>query len=153
MRTTLISILLIFIFGCSDNVFGDQIKTYLFEVDVGLEQDENGYYILPMIDSFNGQVFHKFTVDTNNPKENQFVYWDCETSYEMHIMMGYSEEIDILNHASYTGSDRHAHSMFGPFVEMIGDTVTIFVGYVDSIYDVEYTETFSVILQGAEGCY
>jgi hypothetical protein len=153
MRNTLISILLIFICGCSNNVFGDQIKTYPFELEVGLEQDDNGYYILPMIDSFNGQVLHKFTVNTNNPTENQFVYWDCETQMEMHIMDGWTEDIDIVNHASYTGSDEHAHSMFGPFVEMTGDTVTIFVGYVDSIYDVEYTETFSVILQGAEGCY
>ena len=36
--------------------------------------------------------------------------------------------------------------MFGPHSSMVGDTVMVYVGYVDSIYDVEYTQIIDIIL-------
>lgn len=131
-------------------VCADSIETYEHELVVGLEQDNNGYYLLPMMNSTNGQVLHMFTLDTNNPVENQFVAWSCDTQQEVEIMMGHTEMINIINTASYTGNDELAHTMFGPFVEMIGDTVNVMVEYTDSWYGVYYHEQFSVILEEIE---
>ena len=70
-----------------------------------------------------------------------------EIKDEMHIMDGWMEDVDIINHASYTGNDELAHTMFGPWVEMIGDTVTISFEYTDSWYKVYYHDQFQVILK------
>jgi len=149
MKLRILTIISALLFtGCeSCLVCADSIETYEYELQVGLELDSNGYYILPMMNSTNGQVLHKFTLDTNNPNENQFVWWDCESQYEMHIMDGWMEDVDIINHASYTGNDELAHTMFGPWVEMIGDTVTISFEYTDSWYKVYYHDQFQVILK------
>jgi len=149
MKLRILTIISALLFtGCDTCIVcADSIETYEYELQVGLELDSNGYYILPMMNSTNGQVLHKFTLDTNNPHENQFVWWDCESQFEMHIMDGWMEDVDIINHASYTGSDELAHTMFGPWVEMIGDTVTVSFEYTDSWYKVYYTEQFQVILK------
>ena len=52
----------------------------------------------------------------------------------------------IINHSSYTDEIGEAHTMFGPHNSMVGDTVMVYVGYVDSIYDVEYTQIIDIIL-------
>ena len=41
--------------------------------------------------------------------------------------------------------------MFGPHNSMVGDTVMVYVGYVDSIYDVEYTQSGGDVERVAEG--
>ena len=43
-----------------------------------------------------------------------------------------------------------ANTMFGPQTWMAGDTVQVFVGYLDSIHDVEYFESFYVILESID---
>ena len=150
-KLMIIAITLLFT-GCDTCIIcnDDEVQIYDYELIVDLEQDTNGYYILPMINASNNQVLHKFTLDTNNPEPNQFVWWDCDTQYEMNILDNHSEWIDIINHASYTGYNEEAYTMFGPFVELTGDTVMVYVGYVDSEYGIEYSTTFSVILQGAQ---
>mgnify|MGYP001159502148 FL=1 len=55
--------------------------------------------------------------------------------------------VDIINKASYTGCDDEAHTMFGPWTEMIGDTVKVSFEYQDSWYGVYYHEQFQVILK------
>ena len=55
--------------------------------------------------------------------------------------------MDIINHSSYTNDVGDAFTMFGPQISMVGDTVTIYVGYVDYEYDIEYSEYFYVILE------
>jgi len=133
--------------GCDTCIVcADSIETYEYELKVGLEQDENGYYILPMMNPTNGQVLHKFTLDTNNPNENQFVYWDCDTQW-IYDYMNNDIPVDIINHASYTGCDEEAHTMFGPWTELIGDTVKVSFEYTDSWYGVYYHEQFQVILK------
>ena len=62
--------------------------------------------------------------------------------------MGTLHSVDINNHSSYTDALGQANTMFGPQVFMVSDTVIVYVGYTDSIYDVEYMKTFSVILEG-----
>ena len=149
MKLKILTIISALLFtGCDTCIVcADSIETYEYELKVGLEQDENGYYILPMMNPTNGQVLHKFTLDTNNPNEYQFVYCDCDTQFEFGIIDDHTEMVDIINHASYTGCDEEAHTMFGPWTELIGDTVKVSFEYQDSWYGVYYHEQFSVILQ------
>ena len=92
------------------------------------------------------QALIRFTAHTNNP-EIQFVWWDCNTTWD-YDFMGTLHSVDIINHSSYTAALGQANTMFGPQVFMVSDTVIVYVGYTDSIYDVEYMKTFSVILEG-----
>ena len=145
-----LSIVFFILVGCSDNPIGVQeTQTYSFELNTGLEQDENGYYRLPMNQYGDGtQTIHQFSVDTNNPHTSppQFVYWDCDTQVEQNLFGDITEMVDIINHSSYATSEGIAYTMFGPHSDQIGDTVTVYVGYVCNQYDVEYHEYFKVIL-------
>tara|TARA_Y100000004_G_scaffold82699_1_gene92725 strand:+ start:279 stop:743 length:465 start_codon:yes stop_codon:yes gene_type:complete len=145
-----LSIVFFILIGCSDNPVGVQEpQTYPFELNTGLEQDKNGYYRLPMSQYGNGtQTIHQFSVDTNNPHTSppQFVYWDCDTQVEHTLFGEHTDMVDIINHSSYATSEGIAYTMFGPHSDQIGDTVTVYVGYVCNEYDVEYHEYFQVIL-------
>ena len=145
-----LSIVFFILIGCSDNPVGVQeTQTYPFELNTGLEQDKNGYYRLPMSQYGNGtQTIHQFSVDTNNPHTSppQFVYWDCDTQVEHTLFGEHTEMVDIINHSSFATSEGIAYTMFGPHSDQIGDTVTVYVGYVCNEYDVEYEEYFKVIL-------
>ena len=145
-----LSIVFFILVGCSDNPVGIQeVQTYPFELNTGLEQDKNGYYRLPMSQYGNGtQTIHQFSVDTNNPHTSppQFIYWDCDTQVEHTLFGEHTEMVDIINHSSYATSEGIAYTMFGPHSDQIGDTVTVYVGYVCNEYDVEYHEYFKVIL-------
>ena len=145
-----LSIVFFILVGCSDNPVGIQeVQTYPFELNTGLEQDKNGYYRLPMSQYGNGtQTIHQFSVDTNNPHTSppQFIYWDCDTQAEHTLFGEHTEMVDIINHSSYATSEGIAYTMFGPHSDQIGDTVTVYVGYVCNEYDVEYHEYFQVIL-------
>ena len=145
-----LSIIFFILVGCSDNPVGVQeTQTYPFELNTGLEQDINGYYRLPMSQYGNGtQTIHQFSVDTNNPHTSppQFVYWDCDTQVEHTLFGEHTEMVDIINHSSYATSEGIAYTMFGPHSDQIGDTVTVYVGYVCNEYDVEYHQYFKVIL-------
>ena len=145
-----LSIVFFILIGCSDNPVGVQeTQTYPFELNTGLEQDKNGYYRLPMNQYGNGtQTIHQFSVDTNNPHTSppQFVYWDCDTQIEHTLFGEHTEMVDIINHSSFATSEGIAYTMFGPHSDQIGDTVTVYVGYVCNEYDVEYEEYFKVIL-------
>ena len=139
----LISLLSIFLLvGCSV----EPTPIYDFELNLGLEQDENGYFHLPMNSSgaFSNQVLHKFGVNTNNPII-QLIHWISDTFYEMDYF-GYTELIPILNSSSYTYEDGTAYTMFGPHMEQIGDTIAVLVGYTDSDTHECYTLNFQVVL-------
>ena len=94
------------------------------------------------------QALVRFTAHTHNP-EIQFVYWDCDTQW-MYDYMNNDIPVDIINHSSYTDVNGEANTMFGPQTWMAGDTVQVFVGYLDSIHDVEYFESFYVILESID---
>ena len=146
-------VLLSLFVGCSENVTGGQTETYPFEVNVGLEQDINGYYHLVLSQYGNSnQTIHQFSVNTNNPNTNppQFVYWDADTQYEIELFGQHTEMVDIINHSSYATSEGIAYTMFGPHSEQVGDTITIFVGYICNEYSVEYSEQFMVVLDSPD---
>ena len=148
MKNFILTLLVLLFTGCSDSILsGDQIETYDFNVVTGLEIDEYGYHRFPISTYSNGttdQALKRFTAETNNP-EIQFVYWDCSGLY-IYYYNGEQFGAPIINHSSYTDDIGEAHTMFGPHSSMVGDTVMVYVGYVDSIYDVEYTQIIDIIL-------
>ena len=90
------------------------------------------------------QSLIRFTAYTNNPV-TQFVWWDC-TGYWEYEHMGEDFIVPIINHSSYTDANGEANTMFGPHISMVGDTVSVIFGYVDSIHELEYHRIFDVIL-------
>ena len=145
MRFLVVLSLLAFI-GCDSSVVGPEAPVYELTVDNRLgEPDENGYYRMDMSDySVGEQSLVRFTAYTNNP-EIQFVWWDC-TGYWEYEHMGEDFVVPIINHSSYTDANGEANTMFGPHISMVGDTVSVIFGYVDSIHELEYHRIFDVIL-------
>ena len=145
MRFLVVLSLLAFI-GCDSSVVGPEAPVYELTVDNRLgETDENGYYRMDMSDySVGQQSLVRFTASTNNP-EIQFVWWDC-TGYWEYNHMGEDFVVPIINHSSYTDANGEANTMFGPHISMVGDTVSVIFGYVDSIHELEYHRIFDVIL-------
>tara|TARA_R110002073_G_scaffold111519_1_gene247994 strand:- start:710 stop:1138 length:429 start_codon:yes stop_codon:yes gene_type:complete len=136
---SLISILLLV--GCSL----EPTAIYNFELELGLEQDGNGYYHLPMdSQGASNQSLYKFAVDTNNPNI-QLVHWVSDTYFDVDYF-GYTESAPIINGSSYTYGDGMAYTMFGPHMEQIGDTVAVLVGYTDSHTFECYVLNFEIIL-------
>ena len=64
--------ILLLLIGCSDDLpLGPSINsTYNFELSLGLEQDLNGYYHVPMVQEseYSDQVFYQLKVETNTLK-------------------------------------------------------------------------------------
>ena len=141
MRTLLSILSLFLLVGCST----EPKPIYDFELKLGLEQDENGYFYLPMNpQGVSNQTLHKLAVDTNNPNI-QLVHWTSDTFYEMDYF-GYTELVPILNGSSYSYEDGMAYTMFGPHMEQVGDTVAVLVGYTDSHTFECYVLNFNIIL-------
>ena len=125
----------------------DTIQSYDFVLNISLHKDTNGYYHFPMNNyaSNTSQALTKFTAHTNNPNI-QFVWWDCDTQWE-YTYLGQMFDVDIINHSSYTNDDGDAFTMFGPFVDMAIDTVTVWCGYQDSETDITYVKDIKIILE------
>lgn len=148
----IISILLLFLTGCTDSLpSGPSNQIYDFELELGLERDSNGYYHLPMVQEgeYSTQSFHMLRVRTNNEYNPQMVYWLCDTFYEFEHM-GFEQQAEILNENSYTNGDGIATTILGPHMEQVGDTIQVLTGYKDYITDEIYSITFSIILDEEE---
>ena len=91
------------------------------------------------------QSLIRFTAYTNNPVI-QFVWWDC-TGYWEYEHMGEDFVVPIINHSSYTDANGEANTMFGPMSEMVGDTIGIYSGYRDLIWETVYVDSLFIILK------
>ena len=143
---SLIALALLTFGGCDSSVTGPEVPVYDLTVDNRLgEPDENGYYHMDLSDhSVGEQSLIRFTAITDNPVI-QFVWWDC-TGYWVYEHMGEDFDVPIINHSSYTDALGEANTMFAPHYTMVGDTITVIFGYVDSIHELEYHRVFDVIL-------
>ena len=142
----LVALSLLAFIGCDSSVTGPEAPVYELTADNRLgEPDGNGYYHMDMSDySVGEQSLIRFTAYTNNPV-TQFVWWDC-TGYWEYEHMGEEFIVPIINHSSYTDANGEANTMFGPHISMVGDTVSVIFGYVDSIHELEYHRIFDIIL-------
>jgi len=60
-------------------------------------------------------------------------------------MWNHTECNDVVNPASYSGSDGIANQMMGVHQEHIGDTIIVHCGYYDD-YGVQYLNNIKVII-------
>ena len=180
MLKKLVSIgILLFTFGCEDVYFTqtgevdkERSPETLLLLDPRLEQDDNGFYHLPIntgtwqtIHRISGYVYRnnepmnvtKFAwssnfywaigdtfgyVIANNGLTDDLVYVGYDTTY-ITWFSGY--EVPIVNGASYSREDGEVNTMIAPVRSMKGDTATIYYGYHDNwTYDDTYGEFYVI---------
>jgi len=141
-----------------DDVVEDTLSRLQFEVLTDLEMDANGYYRL-QIDTTNWQTLYRFSgrvtrdslpcrviefgwysahhwiigdtlgyVIANNGLSDDMVYVGYDTTY---VTWFTGHEVPIVNSSSYSNIDGEVNTMIAPVKTMIGDTATIFYGYLD----------------------
>ena len=145
MRLISLLVFILCFYGCEDNISGpseDPIY-YDFSLSTDLEVDENGYYSMYLDE---GQNLQRITAYTNQFDVPQNVQWFCDTqwSYEFSSDTFY---VNIINPSSYTDSYGEANTMFGPMSDMVGDTIGIWSGYNDLIWESVYVDSLFLILK------
>ena len=126
--------------GCeTQNVItgGCQVDTYLTMSAPSLEIDENGYYHMEWLEGY-VQTFS--TLDANTGSDGIVkVMWESDSGINYN---GYW--VSSVNPASYTDNGV-AHTVLAAWEEQIGDTLTIYAGYVDNCY-IEYIDSIKVVV-------
>ena len=125
-----------------DNEENIEVDYYL-ELDSYLPIDENGYYIMEYLNSYN-QTFTTLTAETGSPDYYQKVAWISNKE----IWMG-NQWINLVNESSYTDELGEAHTVLGVWNEFIGDTVKVYAGYNDE-YNNHYLDSLEVIIKDEE---
>jgi len=102
-----------------------------------LQIDENGYYHMEWLEGYN-QTFSTLDANTGSDVITK-VMWDSDSGINY---SGYW--VSSVNPASYT-NDGVAHTVLSAWEEQIGDTLTIYAGYVDNCY-IEYIDSIKVVV-------
>ena len=139
-----IYILLVICIGCSDNIVGitEDCSNCVLELEIPeLMTDDNGYYHLEFDENYI-QTFTK--IEAYVGIDYAYIGWESDTEYCVQ-MWNYIECNDVVNPASYSGSDGYAHQMLGVHQEHIGDTITVHCGYYDN-YNEQYLNSIRIII-------
>jgi len=132
----LIYVLLI---GCGVEPYCDGCKLEL-SID-SLEMDNHNYYLLDFDDNYI-QTFTKIKADVGRDYEK--VGWTSDTYFVIETI-GYQEEVNVVNGASYSNEDGYAYTMLGVYESNIGDTIIVYCGYYDD-YGVQHLDSLGVIV-------
>ena len=139
-----IYILLIICIGCESNVVGveESCIDCVLELSIPeLNMDDNNYYHL----QFNSDYIQTFTmIEAHVGVGYTHLGWDSDTEHCVQ-MWNHIECSDVVNPASYSGSDGVANQILGVYQEHIGDTITVNCGYYDD-YGVQYLNNVKVIV-------
>jgi hypothetical protein len=139
-----IYILLVICTGCDENIFGtDEIcSECVLELNIPeLDVDENGYYHL----EFDENSIQTFTrIEAYVGVGMVYLGWMSDTQYCVD-MWNHTSCHDVVNPASYSGSDGYAYQMVGVHQEHVGDTITVYCGYYDN-YDVQHLNQLRIII-------
>ena len=140
------SILYIFIYtllvGCNtQNPLNSECETdcYLDVEAPSLQMDENGYYHIEWLEGYN-QTFSTLDANTGSTFLIQKVYWSSDSGIEYGNTF-----VSSVNPASYTDNGI-AHTVLAVWEEMIGDTITVYVGYYDDCSN-EHRDLIKVIVE------
>ena len=137
-------ILLLICIGCESNIVGmtGSCSDCVLELNIPeLTIDNNGYYHLYYNDN-HIQTFAKLEAYVGVGYIH--LGWESDTEYCVQ-MWNHTECNDVVNPASYSGSDGYAHQMMGVHQEHIGDTINVHCGYYDD-YGVQYLNNIKVIV-------
>ena len=102
-----------------------------------LQIDENGYYHMEWLEGYN-QTFSTLDANTGSDVITK-VMWDSDSGINY---SGYW--VSSVNPASYT-NDGVAHTVLSAWEEQIGDTLTIYAGYMDEC-GIEYIDSIKVVV-------
>ena len=139
-----IYILLMICTGCSDNIFGNNESCSDCVLELSIPElmiDSNNYYHLDFNDNYI-QTFAKLEAYVGVSYTH--LGWGSDTEHCVD-MWNYTDCNDVVNPASYSGSDGIANQMMGVHQEHIGDTITVHCGYYDD-YGVQYLNNIKVII-------
>ena len=138
------SILYIFIYtllvGCDTLILNNDCESECFlNVEApNLQIDNNGYYHMEWLEGYT-QTFS--TLDANTGSDEIVkVLWDSDSGI---YYSGYW--VSSVNPASYTDNGV-AHTVVAAWEEQIGDTLTVYAGYVDGC-DIEHIDSIKVIVK------
>ena len=135
MRYLLLLLLSLSLFNCENNPMMSTDEVASIEIIANLSQDANGYYHMQVVRS-NQQTLHRISLQTNFDASTR-IEWDANSSW-IGIHMGFDFEVPVINSVSYTSpDDGTAQTMFAPVVELVGDTVTVFVSSGDATDQIE----------------
>ena len=102
-----------------------------------LQIDENEYYHMEWLEGYN-QTFSTLDANTGSDVITK-VMWDSDSGINY---SGYW--VSSVNPASYT-NDGVAHTVLSAWEEQIGDTLTIYAGYMDEC-GIEYIDSIKVVV-------
>ena len=129
--------------GCDTQIIQPGTETdYFLEVTApNLELDENGYYHIEFLDNYL-QTFSTLDANTGSEDTYQKVYWDSDSGiYESYT----NDWVSCVNHASYTNYGV-AHTVLSVWEENVGDTVTIYTWYKETITSSEFLDSIKVVV-------
>ena len=74
--------------------------------------------------------------------EYEYVGWTTDVTFEG-CTWNYCEDVPIVNSSGYSSEDGYSYQMMGVMEENIGQTATIWVGYVDN-YGTQWLDSIKV---------
>ena len=158
-----------FFIGCEKVEIG--VEPLEFQLNVGLYEDMNGYYHLPL-NLNNLQTLHRVSgriLRNGDPVDVVDFGWYCDMHWLSTDTMGYvvenigsSElwyigydttyltwfsgfEVPIVNGSSYSNADGEVNTMIAPVRTMRGDTATFYYSYWDNWRYEATTGLFKII--------
>ena len=152
------SIIYIFIYtllvGC--DTLSDMQKTVMGPTELGttetdcylevsapnLELDVNGYYHMEWLEGY-VQTFSTLDANTGSEDMYQKVYWDSDSGIYENFT---NEWVPCVNQASYTKYGV-AHTVLSVWEENIGDTVTIYSWYQETLSRNQFVDSLKVIVK------
>ena len=130
--------------GCEGNMTGinESCSDCVLELNIPeLSKDKNNFYHLEF-DEEHIQTFAQLEAYVGIGYAYIGWYSDTEHCIEM---WDYIVCSDVVNPASYSGSDGYSHQILGVYPEHIGDTIIVQCGYYDD-YGVQYLNTLEIIV-------
>ena len=130
--------------SCSDNILGTENECLDCVLELSIPElniDSNDYYHLDYNDDYI-QTFAK--IEAYVGVSYVHLGWQSDTEYCVQ-MWNHTECNDVVNPASYSGSDGYATQIMGVHQEHIGDTITVHCGYYDN-YGEQYLNSIRIII-------
>ena len=155
MNGTLVVVVALLLASCSGTEPWVEPDDYVLTLDGRLQQDDSGYYHLPLLrDRF--QTVHRITgslldMEGKAPYQEQKIWWESSHVWSFTpgdtVLTIYRRNVDFrgrwvvvetatvvaptemivptINGASYTTSTGELNTMIGPVLSMLGDTMTV----------------------------
>ena len=134
----------ILIIGCDSQILEPNIdyenSTYYLNLESYLEQDENGYYHMNVLEDYT-QTFTTLTAKTGSFVNTQKISWTSDKELYLNNYW-----IPLVNGSSYTDELGEAHTVFSGWAEVINDTITVFANYIDQ-FENNYLDSLKIIVE------